>query len=189
MRWTSEHSIWFWTPTLRMISTREVNFQEVSFYNAHLRMYFCVSSHIIIFSVCNKLINRRNLSSVSFDPAGEVWNARVDSRISSLGTSISCKWSSKSPSSISIEWIQSKANCRHILSYCWKANCVNSPQETTPTRVFPEWRGPPESPWQESLPPVPAQSIPALICDPYALVQVAVDTSGTVTCNTDKFSH
>jgi hypothetical protein len=126
MRWTSEHSIWFWTPTLRMIWTREVNFQEVSCYNAHLRMYFCVSSHIIIFSVCNKLINRRNLSSVSFDPAGKVWNARIDSRISSLGTSISCKWSSKSPSSISIEGIQLKANCRHILSYCWKANCVST---------------------------------------------------------------
>merc|ERR1711890_35511 len=58
------------------------------------------------------------------------------------------------------------------------------PQDTIPDSCLPHMKGPPESPWQESLPPSssPAQIMESAISfSPYALRQASSSTTGTVT--------
>src|SRR5690606_39817253 len=59
-----------------------------------------------------------------------------------------------------------------------------SPHETTPTSLLPATSGPPESPWQASLPPSgkPAQTMPSGVYDePYAASHSSSEVIGTST--------
>ena len=87
-----------------------------------------------------------------------------------------------------LDWIQFKATVTLAYTPGKSASAHPFPQLTIPAMIaLPlslQTKGPPESPWQASLPPVPgypAQSIELVILPPYAELHLVLVIAGTLT--------